>query len=147
MQCYHKAIKACWGFQLFNILDVFWRGWPTDWMLDWIHSLSWGQAVARPWQKAEPRGHGCTDPAVSLSRKVNAAGCLLHEHSSANRACQGVFASFLRQTADDKMEEQTHGTKAGINWQHLRCVLKQIHRMRLCTSTFSCYQHDKGPRK
>lgn len=33
---------------------------------------------------------------------------------SANRARRAVFASFLRQTADDKMEEQTDETKGGM---------------------------------
>lgn len=79
--------------------------------------------------------------------KLNAARHLLREHSSANRACRAVLASSLRQTAGDKMEEQTDGTKAGINWEHLRCVLRQIHRMRLCTSTFLRYQCDGRTRK
>lgn len=91
---------------------------------------SWGQALAPDTKQRAQRSRLYeTGQSHSLAKVTHRPGHLLHQHSSANRARRAVFASLLRQTADDKMEEQTDGTKAGINWRHLRCVLKQMRWM------------------
>lgn len=141
MQCHHETIKACWGFQLFNILDVFfYRGWPTDWMSQWILSWEWAAAADRKqsqevvavWTRQCHSLAKWTRPGIfCMSTPVQTERVELYSRHSYGK------------TADDKMEEQTDVTNGGINWQHLRCVLKQIHRMRLCTFTFSCYQLTK----
>lgn len=81
--------------------------------------------------------------------KLNAAKASFARALECKQSVPSCTRVILTANGWRKMEEQTDGTKAGINWEHLRCVLKQIHRMRLqlCTSTFLRYQCDGRTRK